>query len=114
MADQLKTFFYTVKATGDIKQGMTKGEKPKPFASLKGDLVTNDGKSKSRTITVFNTQKNPTLVDDVVAALTAGPARMVVAFDRGTGEHKGETARIVGLGRQPAANDAGQSVDKAA
>ena len=118
MTDQtnakLKTFFYTVAATGEIKQAMTKGDKPKPFASMKGTLTTNDGKSKARTITVFNTVKNPNLVADVVALLAAGPARLVIAFDRGTGENKGETARVVGIGRVNASNDGAEPLDQAA
>ena len=110
----MKTFFYTVATEGEIKQGKTKGANSKPFASFKSELKTNSGDTKKRTATVFNTKKNPNLVAEVVALLSAGPARMVVTFDRGTGENKGETVRIVGLGRQQAANDGAQQVDQAA
>jgi hypothetical protein len=104
MTDTTKTgggrpWTLSVAATGEIKEGT--GSNGAPYMNFRGDIETSKG-VKSRSVSVFNTQRFPTLIEDVKAALATGPAKLTLRFDY----DKGETVKILGVGhvsfRKPA------------
>jgi hypothetical protein len=80
-----------VGATTGFNEGM--GSNEQPYLNFRADIETSRG-VKNRFVSVFNTLRFPTLIDDVKQALAAGAAKLTVRFDY----DKGETVKVLGVG----------------
>ena len=80
-----------VGATTPFNEGM--GSNDQPYLNFRADIETSRG-IKNRFVSVFNTLRFPTLIDDVKQALASGAAKLTVRFDY----DKGETVKVLGVG----------------
>lgn len=80
-----------VGATTEFNEGM--GSNDQPYLNFRADIETSRG-VKNRFVSVFNTQRFPSLIADVKAALASGAAKLTVRFDY----DKGETVKVLGVG----------------
>ncbi len=80
-----------VTATTEFNEGM--GSNSNHYLNFRADIETSRG-TKNRFVSVFNTQRFPSLIADVKAALAAGGAKLTLRFDY----DQGETVKILGVG----------------
>jgi len=80
-----------VGATTPFNEGM--GSNDQPYLNFRADIETSRG-VKNRFVSVFNTLRFPSLIDDVKQALVSGAAKLTVRFDY----DKGETVKVLGVG----------------
>lgn len=81
----------TVGATTGFNEGM--GSNDQPYLNFRADIETSRG-VKNRFVSVFNTLRFPTLIDDVKQALASGATKLTLRFEY----DKGETAKVLGVG----------------
>ncbi len=91
----------TLNQTTPFNEGT--GSNDAPYLNFRADIETSRG-IKNRFVSVFNTQRFPTLIEDVRAAFASGTARVTLRFEY----DQGETVKILGVGHvsfRKAAND---------
>lgn len=80
-----------VTTTTEFNEGL--GSNGNPYLNFRADIETSRG-VKNRFVSVFNTQRFPSLIADVKAALVSGGAKLTLRFNY----DQGETVKILGVG----------------
>lgn len=91
-----------VTATTEFNEGL--GSNSNPYLNFRADIATSKG-TKNRFVSVFNTQRFPSLIADVKAALATGGAKLTLRFDY----DQGETVKILGVGHVDFRRSAGDT-----